>query len=333
MRVDVHTHVVPERWEDWAVRHGGGNWPRLEPRDGCRATIFTGAQYFRDIDDRSWDPARRLEDMDRLGVDVQALSPPPVMFCYWADAKATQDFARMQNAHVAEIVGRHPRRFVGMATVPLQAPALAIDELRHAREGLALSAVEIGTCPGGRDFDDPALFDFFAACVDLDVAVFVHPAAPLIGLDRMRRYYFPLIVGNPLETALAISTLIFGGVLERLPRLRICFAHGGGAFPFTLARLNHGWGVRPEGPAAIPHEPRHYARRIWVDSLTLGASNLRFIVDELGLDRVVLGSDYPFDMGADDPVRAVESAELAPAARAAIVDGANAARFLGLPAP
>src|SRR5205814_1014006 len=137
------------------------------------------------------------------GVDVQALSPPPVMFCYWADAKATQGFARMQNAHVAEIVGRHPRRFVGMATVPLQAPALAIDELRHAREGLALSAVEIGTCPGGRDFDDAALFDFFAACVDLDVAVFVHPAAPLIGLDRMRRYYFPLIVGNPLETALA----------------------------------------------------------------------------------------------------------------------------------
>jgi aminocarboxymuconate-semialdehyde decarboxylase len=115
VRVDVHTHVVPERWEDWAARHGGDNWPRLEPRDGRGATIFTGAQFFRDIDDRSWDPARRLEDMDRLGVDVQALSPPPVMFCYWADAKATQGFARMQNAHVAEIVARHPRRFVGMA--------------------------------------------------------------------------------------------------------------------------------------------------------------------------------------------------------------------------
>ena len=190
--------------------------------------------------------------------------------------------------------------------------------------------MEIGTCPGGRDFDDPALFEFFAACVDLDVAVFVHPAAPLLGLDRMKKYYFPLIVGNPLETALAISTLVFGGVLERLPRLRICFAHGGGAFPFTLARLNHGWAVRPEGPAAIPREPREYARRIWVDSLTLGASNLRFIVDELGMDRVVIGSDYPFDMGADDPVRAVESAGLVPAARTAIVDGANAARFLGL---
>ena len=200
MRVDVHTHVVPERWQDWAARCGGGNWPRLEHRDDCRATIFTGAQFFRDIDDRSWNPTRRLEDMDRLRIDVQALSPPPVMFCYWADAKANQGFARMQNANVAEIVAKHPKRFVGMATVPLQAPALAIEELRHARERLGLSAVEIGTCPGGRDFDDPALFEFFAACVDLDVAVFVHPAAPLIGLDRMKKYYFPLIVGNPLET-------------------------------------------------------------------------------------------------------------------------------------
>ena len=239
----------------------------------------------------------------------------------------------MQNANVAEIVARHPKRFAGMATVPLQAPGLAIDELRHARERFGLRAVEIGTCPGGRDFDDPALFDFFAACVDLDVAVFVHPAAPLVGLDRMKKYYFPLIVGNPLESALAISTLIFGGVLERLPRLRIGFAHGGGAFPFTLARLNHGWAVRSEGRAAIPHEPRHYARRIWVDSLTLGAANLKFIVEELGMERVVIGSDYPFDMGADDPIGAVERADLAPAARAAILDGANAARFLGLAMP
>jgi aminocarboxymuconate-semialdehyde decarboxylase len=331
VRVDVHTHIIPERWEDWAARYGGGNWPRLEHRENCRATIFTGAQFFRDIDDRSWNPARRIEDMERLGIDVQALSPPPVMFCYWADAKANQAFARMQNAGVAEIAAKHPRRFVGMATVPLQDPALAVAELRYARERLGLGAVEIGTHPG-RDFDDPALFEFFAACAELDVAVFVHPASPHIGLDRMRKYYFPLIVGNPLETALAISTLIFGGVLERLPRLRIAFAHGGGAFPFTLARLNHGWKVRPEGPAAIPREPREYARRIWVDSLTLGAANLRFIVEELGMDRVVIGSDYPFDMGADDPVGAVESAGLAPQARAAILDGGNAARFLGLPA-
>jgi aminocarboxymuconate-semialdehyde decarboxylase len=327
-RIDLHTHVVPPRWDDWAARFGGGRWPRLQPKDACRATLMTGDQFFRDIDDRSWDPGRRVEDMDRLGVDVQVLSPPPVMFCYWAEAKATQAFARLQNENVAAIAARHPRRFVGMATVPLQDTALAIAELRHAREELALSSVEIGTCPGGRDFDDPALFDFFAACRDLGVAIFVHPATPLVGQERLTKYYFPLIVGNPLETALAVSKLIFGGVLERLPDLRICFAHGGGAFPFTLARLDHGWKVRPEGPAAIPRAPRDYARQIYVDSLTLSGENLRFVVDVLGAERVVIGSDYPFDMGEADPVGFLAGAGLPPAVRDAIAS-ANAIRFLG----
>jgi aminocarboxymuconate-semialdehyde decarboxylase len=216
-----------------------------------------------------------------------------------------------------------------MATVPLQDPSLAIAELRHAREQLGLRAVEIGTCPGGRDFDDPALFPFFEAARDLDVAVFVHPATPLAGGERMTQYYFPLIVGNPLETALAISKLIFGGVLERLADLRICFAHGGGAFPFTLARLEHGWKVRPEGPKAIPRPPREYARRLFVDSLTLSPRNLRFVVEELGGDRVMLGSDYPFDMGDDDPVASIGAAGLDPAIRARI-EGETAARFLKL---
>jgi len=329
MRIDVHTHVVPPRWDDWASRYGGGAWPRLEPRDACHATIFTGDKFFRDITDQAWSPERRIADMDRLGIDRQALSPPPVMLCYWAEARAGQAFARMQNEFVAGVVARHPGRFTGMATVPLQDPALAVAELRHARETLGLRAVEIGTCPAGRDFDDPALFAFFEACRDLGMAVFVHPAVPLVGADRMPRHYFPLIVGNPLETALAISKLIFGGVLERLPDLRICFAHGGGAFPFTLARLNHGWKVRPEGPAAIPREPVEYARRLYFDSLTLSAENLGFLVARFGADHVVLGSDYPFDMGDPDPVASLRAARLDAAATAAI-EGGTAARFLGL---
>ena len=330
MRIDLHTHLIPARWEDFAARYGGGKWPRLDPRDACRATIMTGDQFFRDVDDRSWSPERRIEDMDRLGIDYQALSPPPVMFCYWAEPKAAQAFARMQNENVAALVARHPTRFSGMAAVPLQDPALAIEELRHCRENLRLGAVEIGTCPGGRDFDDPALFPFFAACRDLGMAVFVHPATPLAGQERLGKYYFPLIVGNPLETALAISKLIFGGVLERLPDLRIAFAHGGGAFPFTLARLNHGWHVRPEGPAAIPKEPREYARRIFVDSLTLSPRNLRFIIDELGADRVMIGSDYPFDMGDADPLASLDAAGLDPGTRG-LIEGQTAAKFLRLP--
>jgi len=329
MRIDLHTHVVPERWEDFAARHGGGRWPRLILRDACRGTIMTGDTVFREVDDRSWRPERRIEDMDRLGIDRQALSPPPVMFCYWAEPRAARAFARMQNENVAAIVSRHPRRFLGMATVPLQDTTLAIDELQDARERLGLAAVEIGTCPGGRDFDDPALFPFFAACRDLGVAVFVHPAAPQVGQERLTKYYFPQIVGNPLETAVAISKLIYGGVLERLPDLRICFAHGGGAFPFTLGRLDHAWSVRPEGPELIPRRPREYARLLHFDSLTHSPSNLRFLVAEFGAERVVMGSDYPFDLGSPDPVAAVGEAGLDPGARA-LIEGGTAAAFLGL---
>ena len=305
MRIDLHTHIVPPRWDDWAARWGGGAWPRIVPVDACRATLMTGDRFFRDVTDQAWSPARRIEDMHRLGIDRQALSPPPVMFCYWADAKANQAFARMLNEHVAAVAAAHPSRFAGMATVPLQDVGLAVAELAHAREALGLRAVEIGSCPAGRDFDDPELFPFFEACRDLGMAVFVHPAVPLAGGDRLKKHYFQLIVGNPIETALAISKLIYGAVLERLPDLRICFAHGGGAFPFTLARLNHGWHVRPEGPAAIPREPREYARRVYVDSLALSPRNLRFLVEEIGADRVMLGSDYPFDMGDADPVASV----------------------------
>jgi aminocarboxymuconate-semialdehyde decarboxylase len=326
VRIDLHTHIVPPRWDDFAARYGGGRWPRLVAEADCRGTLMTGDQFFRAIDDRSWNPARRVEDMARLSIDRQALSPPPIMFVYWAEPKAAQAFARMQNEFIASVAAEDPGHFAGMATVPLQDTGLAIDEVRHARERLGLRAVEIGTYPG-RDFDDPELFAFFEACAGLGVAVFVHPASPLVGQERLTRYYFPLIVGNPLETALAISKLIFGGVLERLPSLRICFAHGGGAFPFTLGRLNHGWHVRPEGPAAIPKEPREYARRIWVDSLSHGEGNLRFIVDTLGADRVVIGSDYPFDMGFDDPVGALAGAGLDADVQARIA-GVNAVAFL-----
>jgi aminocarboxymuconate-semialdehyde decarboxylase len=327
--IDLHTHLIPPGWEEWASSFGGERWPRLVKHDACRATIMTGQQFFRDVDDRSWNAERRIEDMDRMGIGCQVLSPPPVMFCYWADARAAAAFARMQNENVARVVSRHPSRFVGMATVPLQDCQLAIKELRTCREGLGLRAVEIGSCPGGRDFDEPELFPFFEACAVLDVAVFVHPATPLAGQERLTRYYFPLIVGNPLETALAASTLIYGGVLERLPSLRVCFAHGGGAFPFTLARLDHGWKVRPEGPAAIPRPPREYAQRLYFDSLTLSPANLRFLVEQFGADHVMIGSDYPFDMGSADPVGAVAEAGLTAAAREQI-EGGTARRFLGL---
>jgi len=330
--IDVHTHVIPPGWEDWATKFGGERWPRLVERDACHATIMTGEQFFRDVDDRSWSATRRIEDMDRLGIGRQVLSPPPVMFCYWADARATEAFARMQNENVAAVVARHPDRFVGMATVPLQDTALAVKELHHCREHLGLRAVEIGSCPGGRDFDDPVLFPFFEACAALDVAIFVHPAVPLVGQERLTKYYFPLIVGNPLETALAASKLIYGGVLERLPQLRVCFAHGGGAFPYTIGRIEHGFRMRPDLVATDnSRNPREYLDRIFFDSCVHDARALRYLLDVAGPGHVMLGTDYPFPLGEQVPGSGIAALELPPVDQARLFHG-SALDWLDLPA-
>lgn len=329
MRIDLHTHFLPPQWEDWASKYGGDRWVRLEHLDACSANMMIKDRVFRRITDQCWSPERRMEDMAGLGIDVQVISPVPVMLSYWAEAKACQAFARMQNEYCAEIVSQHPDRFRGMATVPLQDTDLAIAELRHATENLDLRAVEIGSFPGGRDLDDAALFPFFEACVDLGVAVFVHPADAILGKERMGDYYLPNIVGNPLETAFAITRFIFGGVPDRLPDLRICFAHGGGAFAYVLGRVTHGWTIRDEPKQHVDKPPLDYARALYYDSLTHSAKNLHYLIDTVGGDRVVMGSDYPFALGEKDPVAFLDSCKLDPAVQSAIED-ANARRFLGI---
>ena len=327
--IDVHAHIVPPDWEDFAQRFGKGAWPRLEHHDSCSATLMTGDKAFRKMTSQSWDPARRIEDMDRTGISMQVLSPPPIMFCYWADAAGAAAFARMQNENTASVVARHPARFLGMATLPLQDIGRALAELRHARETLGLTAIEIGTCPAGRDLDDPALLPVFQACRDLDMSIFVHPASPIAGGERLTQYYFNNIIGNPIETALAISKLIAGGVLERYPDLRFCFAHGGGAFFSILGRLNKGWSIRPELSDAIPQAPDFYARKMYFDTLTHDPQTLRLIADKGWGERLVLGSDYPFRLGDGDPLASLRTAGFDESAIAAI-GLRNAQRFLGL---
>lgn len=329
MRIDLHTHFLPPQWEDWASKYGGDRWVRLEQLDACSANMMIKDRVFRRVTDQCWSPERRMEDMEGLGIDVQVISPVPVMLSYWAEAKACQAFARMQNEYCAEIVAKHPDHFRGMATVPLQDTGLAIAELRHAVENLGLRAVEIGSFPGGRDLDSPELFPFFEACVDLGVAVFVHPADGILGKERMGDYYLPNIVGNPLETAFAITRFIFGGVPKRLPDLRICFAHGGGAFAYVLGRVTHGWSIRDEPKQHIDKPPLDYARTLYYDSLTHSAKNLHYLIDTVGGDRVVMGSDYPFALGEKDPVAFLDSCQLDAAVQSAIED-ANARRFLGI---
>jgi aminocarboxymuconate-semialdehyde decarboxylase len=326
--IDVHTHILPPGWDDWAARYGVSGWPACRLHDACNATIFLGEKEFRRIDERSFAPARRIADMDAEAIGLQMISPVPVMLCYWGPAQATDAFARMQNDFIAGVVQKHPGRFVGAGTVALQDPTLAVRELERMK-AMEFPAVEIGSHVNGRDFDDAALFDFFAAAQQLDLAVFVHPQGPSIGQERMGQYYLPFMVGYPADSALAAARLILGGVLERLPGLRICFAHGGGAFPAVLGRLDHGHRVRPEARKFISQPPSHYAKRLYFDTLTHDPKLLAFNLEKFGSGQIMIGSDYPFDMGVDHPLAQLEGVALSAADRDNLTYK-TAQRYLGL---
>jgi aminocarboxymuconate-semialdehyde decarboxylase len=266
-------------------------------------------KQFRDIEENCWDPVTRTEEMDATGVGVQVLSTVPVMFNYWAKAGDAAEVARFLNDHIAEVVREMPLRFVGLGTVPMQDTNLAVKELERCRS-IGLSGVQIGTNVNQLNLSEPRFFEFFRACERLEMPVFVHPW-DMMGEADMPKYWLPWLVGMPAEVSRAICSLIFGGVLERLPRLRICFAHGGGAFPSTIGRVEHGFHVRPDLCAVDnPHSPRKYLGRMYFDSLVHEPPALRYLIDLAGADHVMLGSDYPFPLGEAQPGMLIESMAL-----------------------
>lgn len=307
MKIDVHTHILPPQWPDLAERYGYEGFVRLEREGPGCGRLMIGDRQFRRITDQCWDPRRRLDDCDAAGVHIQVLSTVPVMFSYWARPHDTFDLARMLNDHIASVVRDHPGRFVGLGTLPMQDPDLAARELHRCVRELGLAGVEIGTHVNDWNLDEPALFPLFHEAARLGAAVFVHPW-DMLGRERMPRYWLPWLVGMPAETALAVCSMIFGGVFERLPDLRVLFAHGGGAFPFLIGRIEHGFRVRPDLCATNnPNPPHTYLRRFYVDSLVHDARALRFLIDLLGTDRIALGSDYPFPLGEHRPGELIES--------------------------
>jgi aminocarboxymuconate-semialdehyde decarboxylase len=332
LTVDLHTHVLPESWPDLAARYGYGGWVSLTHHEPCRARMMIDGTLFREIGDNCWSCERRLEDCDRDGVSVQVLSTVPVMFAYWAKPEHTLDLARMLNDHLAGVVAEAPRRFIGLGTVPLQSPGLAVRELERCVLELRLAGIQIGTHVGDWNLDHPALFPVFEAAARLGAAVFVHPW-DMLAPERMTRYWLPWLIGMPTEAALAICSVIFGGVLERLPRLRIGFAHGGGAFPAILGRLERAFATRPDLVAQHnPHPPAAYLKRFYVDSLTHDPDALRTLVRLHGAERVALGSDYPFPLGEERPGSLIASmTELDELTRARLLHG-TALEFLDRPA-
>lgn len=286
---------------------------------------------FRTIDDNCWNASRRIEDCDRTGVDVQVLSTVPVMFSYWAQPHHALDLSQLLNNDLAAVVASNPKRFVGLGTVPLQAPDLAIRELERCVDHLGFPGVQIGTHVGEWNLDAPELFPFFARAAELRAAVFVHPW-DMLAPDRMRKYWLPWLIGMPTESAIAIASVIFGGVLERLPTLRICFAHGGGSFAANFGRMCHGFEARRDLVAVdngIP--PRDYLGKFYVDSLTHDPEMLRRLIDLVGANRIALGSDYPFPLGEANPGAMIDAMpDLSPEQREWLLFR-SALEFLGRP--
>lgn len=285
---------------------------------------------FREVESNLWDPARRLEECERAGVTAQVLSTVPVMFSYWARAEHALDLSRLLNDHIAAVVADHPGRFIGLGTLPLQDPDVACRELERCRRQLGLAGVEIGTHVNGRNLDDPSLFPVFETAAQLGAAVFVHPW-DMLGAERMERYWLRWLVGMPAETAVAVCSLVLGGVLERLPALRVAFAHGGGAFPAAIGRIERGYEARPDLCATDSRRnPRQALRSVYFDSLVHDPEVLRLLLRLAGPDRVALGSDYPFPLGEPAPGELVDSLEeLSPAGRERVLAG-TALEFLGL---
>lgn len=330
--VDIHAHLLVSAVETLVADHPA----RIEAQraqaaltgdasNGHNRQLFA-AQYLPKLTDT----ATRIAAMDAMGVDIQAVSVSPTQYYYWAERDLAQAIARAANECLAELSAAHPDRFVGLATVTLQHPDLAAEQLSDAVRRLDLRGCQISTQIDGIELADRRHDVFWSRAEALGAVVFVHPLGCSLG-ERVTPYYLSNIVGQPIETTVALSHLIFGGTLDRHPRLKLCAAHGGGYLPSYIGRSDHGYAVRPES-RTMAHAPSTYLKRIWFDSLVYTPQALEHLVREVGASQVVIGTDYPFDMGVTDPLQQIARAELSETDRERI-RGRNALEMLSITPP
>ena len=306
MKIDIHTHIIPDNIPDFSKNFGYEGFVSIANKTSKKADMIISGEKFRTIKCNCWSTKERLIDMKEHKIDIQVLSPIPVMFCYWAKANDALKVSQFLNDFIANECQRYPKNFIGLGTLPMQNINLAISELERCKE-IGLKGVEIGSNINNKNLDHIDFHPFYQAAEDLDMSLFIHPWE-MMGMSQMKKYWLPWLVGMPAETSRAICSMIFGGIFEKFPNLRIAFAHGGGSFPYIIGRIEKGFLERPD-LCAIDNNinPRDYLGKFYVDSLVHSQEALDYLIHILGIKSIMLGSDYPFPLGEGSPGKMIES--------------------------
>ena len=296
LKIDSHTHILPKKLPDWSEKFGYGDFIYLQHHKKGMAKMMKGNQFFREIKENCWDEALRIEEYLQFNTQVQGVCTIPVMFSYWAKPMDCLSVSVFLNDHIAEVVHKYPKQYVGLGTVPMQDAELAIKELERCKK-IGLVGIQIGSNINDENLNEERFFPIFQACESLGMAILIHPWN-MMGMKNMQRYWLPWLVGMPAETSRAMCSMIFGGIFERLPKLRVNFAHAGGSFMSTIGRIEHGFNCRPDLVAIDNNvNPRNYLGKFWVDSITHDPMMLEYVIKLQGSKRITLGSDYPFPLG------------------------------------
>ena len=296
LKIDMHTHMIPKNLPDWEKKFGYGGFIRLEHHKAKWARMIQGEKFFREINHNSWDPEVRIQEYQSFSTKVQVVCTIPVLFSYFSKPKDGLEVAKFLNDDLASLVAKYPKNYVGLGTLPMQDVELSVNELHRIKE-IGLKGVQIGSNIEDENLNEPKFFPIWEACEKLDLAVLVHPWN-MMGKKQMERYWLPWLVGMPAETSRAMCSMIFGGIFDKFPNLRVNFCHASGSFLSTIGRIEHGFNCRPDLVAVDNlNNPREYCGRFWVDCITHDKEMLKYVLKMQGSKRVTLGSDYPFPLG------------------------------------
>jgi len=328
-KIDIHTHILPENLNDVTGQFIDSRFLKIDPIDETSAMLKKDGKSFRKVDCNCWNHQARINDCDYTKVNMQVLSTLPVLFCYWAKDDDCLALSQFLNDHIMQICRQEPQRFIGLGTIPMQNTDMAISEMERCVNELKFPGIEIGSNINGENLSSEKFQPIFEHAEKIGCSIFVHPWE-MMGQANMEKYWLPWLLGMPAETSRAICSIIFGGVLEKYPDLKIAFAHGGGTFPFTIGRIDHGYKVRPD-LCAIDNAklPSSYLKHFYVDSLVHDEKSISFLLDKMGPEQIALGSDYPFPLGEHHPGKLIEEMDLSNSIKQRILAG-TALEWLGL---